>query len=103
MCDNLLKKEMKGPQEGNGINDDVWRRGRGHRDENDEVLCGNDVTYRLRNESFRGTADAGCLGSKGEQSRLRTGHMLKRDSEHICRRMSRAGTRERPRGGLWTS
>lgn len=94
---------MKGPQEGNGISDDVWRRGRGHRDENDEVLCGNDTTYRLSNESTRGTADARCFRSKGDQSRLRTGYMLRRDSEQSYRRMSRAGTIEGPRGGLRTS
>lgn len=74
MRDNLFRKERKGAQEGHEISDDAWRRGRGHRDENDEVPFGNNAMYRLRNESIRGTAHASCLGGETKQSRLRMTH-----------------------------
>ncbi|KAK3572429.1 hypothetical protein QTP86_032648 [Hemibagrus guttatus] len=43
---------------------------------------------RIRNEYIRGTAHVGCLGDKVREARLRWfGHVQRRDSEYIGRRM----------------
>ncbi|KAK3571485.1 hypothetical protein QTP86_012831 [Hemibagrus guttatus] len=43
---------------------------------------------RIRNEYIRGTAHVGCLGDKVRETRLRWfGHIQRRDSEYIGRRM----------------
>ena len=45
-------------------------------------------TDRIRNESIRGTAHVRCFGEKVREARLRWfGHVQRRDSEYIGRRM----------------
>ena len=45
---------------------------------------------RIRNENIRGTAHVRCFGEKVRETRLRWfGHVQRRDSEYISRRMMR--------------
>ncbi|MCJ8736400.1 hypothetical protein PDJAM_G00257490 [Pangasius djambal] len=62
---------------------------------------------RIRNECIRGTAHVGRLGDKVKEARLRWfGHVQRRESEYIGRRMldtELPGRRRRgsQRGGIW--
>ncbi|KAK3511474.1 hypothetical protein QTP70_008953 [Hemibagrus guttatus] len=63
---------------------------------------------RIRNEYIRGTAHVGRLGDKVREARLRWfGHVQRRDSEYIGRRMldmegfQAGGKEEGQRGGIW--
>ena len=55
---------------------------------------------RIRNEYIRGTAHVGCFGDKAREARLRWfGHVQRRDSEDIGRKMLRLELPgKRPRG-----
>ncbi|KAF7645083.1 hypothetical protein LDENG_00132800 [Lucifuga dentata] len=53
---------------------------------------------RIRNEYIRGTAHVRCFGDKVREARLRWfGHVQRRDSEHIGRRMLRPRGRPKRR------
>ncbi|KAL1276170.1 hypothetical protein QQF64_035793 [Cirrhinus molitorella] len=60
----------------------------GSRAEDVEVLFGVTRLDRIRNEYIRGTAHVGHLGDKVREARLRWfGHVQRRDSKYIGRRM----------------
>ena len=45
---------------------------------------------RIRNEFIRGTVHVTCFGEKVRETRLRWfGHVQRRDSKYICRRLMR--------------